>query len=163
MLNLIIIRFMETTTITELLRDPKGVIQRLEKTSEVLIERRDAAPLCLSLGSRVQAEREGTAVLAHVLVRALPEMLQLTLLWPPLVDSQPWLRLLPEGERATFIQEFAQTVEACAAIGNNSPLAQLLNEWKATAEVYAEPALLATLKRPSPGTAVRVPRPRARR
>jgi hypothetical protein len=148
---------METASITELLRDPKRVIRRLERTSAILIERRDAVPLRLSLNSRVEEEREGTAMLAHVLLKALPDLAGHV--WGPLVDAYPWLRFLPEEEHSTFLREFSETVTACASLGNNAPLSQLLHEWKATAAVYADPALTAALKRPSTGTDIQVPRP----
>ena len=155
---------METATITELLRDPKSVILKLEKASEILIERRDADPLRLGLSSRVEADRAGTALLARMLMKALPEIPELTkLVWEPLLDAHPWLRFLPEQERATFVREFADTMAACAAIGNNAPLSQLLHEWKATAEIHADPALADALNRRSSGTSMKVPRPKGRR
>jgi hypothetical protein len=152
---------MESASMTDLLRDPRRVIRRLEKGSDIIVERRDGAPLRLTLSSRAQEEREGTAVLARVLVKALPELARLA--WDPLVDTHPWLRFLPERERPVFLREFAETVEACATLDTNAPLARLLREWKATAEVHSDPVLAAALKRPSKGTKVRVPRPRPSR
>lgn len=161
-MNLIMIRYMKTTTITQLLRDPKGVIRKVEKASEILIKRRDADPLRLSLDSRVAEDREGAVLLARVLVRALPSMELTKAVWEPLVDLYPWLRFLPEPDRITFIQELGQTIESCASLGNNAPLAQLLREWKATAEIHADPALAAALQRRLSGTRIRVPRPKGR-
>jgi hypothetical protein len=152
---------METASITELLRDPNRVIDRVEKGSDVIIERRDAAPLCLTLRSRVEEDRAGTAVLARVLLKALPDLIGAA--WGILAEAYPWLRFLPERERNVFLREFAETVEACAAIDNNAPIAQLLHEWKATAEVYADPSLAVALKGASKGTSIRVSRPKAPR
>ena len=152
---------METTSITEFLRDPKGVIRKLDKASDVIIERRDAAPLRLTLSARAEADREGTAMLARVLIKALPDLADHV--WEPMVEVYPWLRFLPEQERATFLREFTEMVAGCAALGNNAPLAQLLQEWKATAAVYADPRLTAALKRPSSGTGAKVPRPKLAR
>jgi hypothetical protein len=149
---------METTSITEFLRNPKGVIRKLEKSSDVIIERRDAAALRLTLNSRVSEEWEGTAMLARVLMKAMPELAQHA--WEPLVDSYGWLRFLPERERPTFLREFTEMVVACAALGSNAPLAQLLHEWKATAAVYSDPTLTAALNRRSNGSHVKVPRPK---
>ena len=85
---------MRTASMTEFLRDPKRVIREVERTSEILIKRRDAEPLRLAMSSRVQEDREGTQILARLLAVALPEMLDT--LWPPLVNAVPWLRFLPE-------------------------------------------------------------------
>ncbi len=146
---------------TELLRDPKGVIRRLEKVSDIVIERRDAAPLRLTLNSRVEEDRAGTAILARLLVKALPDVTDVV--WVSLADAYPWLRFLPDRERPVFLRQFAETLEACAAIDTNAPLAQLLHEWRATAEVYSNPALTAALKRASSGTNVKVQRPKPAR
>ena len=151
-------QIMETTSITEFLRDPKGVIRKLDKASDVIIERRDAAPLRLTLSSRAEADREGTAMLAHVLMKVLPDLAEQV--WEPLVEVYAWLRFLPEQERPTFLREFTEMVAACAALGNNAPLAQLLHEWKATAAIYADPTLTVALKRPSSGAGAKVPRPK---
>jgi hypothetical protein len=149
---------METVSMTVLLRDPKRVIRQVERVSEVLIKRRDAAPLRLALSSRAEAEREGTRLLARLLAKALPEVAGS--LWPSLVDALPWLRFLPYTERPTFLREFLETVEACSSVGNNAALAQLLHEWKATAEVYSDPALADRLAGPSKGTRIKVRPPK---
>jgi hypothetical protein len=130
----------------------------LDKASDIIIERRDAAPLRLTLSARAEADREGTAMLARVLVKALPDLVDRV--WEALVEVYPWLRFLPEQERQTFLREFTEMVAACAGLGNNAPLGQLLQEWKATAAVYADPALTAALKRPSTGAGDKVPRPK---
>ena len=150
---------MKTASITDLLRNPKGVLRRVDQSQEVVIERRDAAPLRLALSSQVDEERRGTAVLARLLARALPGLGKT--LWAPVEELHPWLRFLPAAERETFLRELAETIEACSALGNNAPLGQLLHEWKATAAVYADPKLLAVLKGPSRGTSAKVLRPKA--
>jgi hypothetical protein len=58
-----------------------------------------------------------------------------------------------------FIREFAETLEACASVGKMDRLGELVDDWKATAAVHADPALAAKLKQPLPGTHDRVPRP----
>lgn len=53
----------------------------------------------------------------------------------------PWLRYLPKEES----KEVVRSAKALAKAGDYSALAQLLIEWKATAEVYADPELFAQL------------------
>lgn len=57
----------------------------------------------------------------------------------------PWLELLPPEERAEFLSQADTLVQA----GEITALAQLIVEWKATAEIYAEPELLAELTAPA--------------
>ncbi|HEY2574991.1 MAG TPA: hypothetical protein VGI74_01660 [Streptosporangiaceae bacterium] len=58
----------------------------------------------------------------------------------------PWARFLPETELPVFVSELAQAAES----GERAPerLADLMREWRATAEVYADPAILSALRGP---------------
>ena len=59
-----------------------------------------------------------------------------------------WVDLLPDTERRAFAVDFVRAVGASAELGRWSVLAQVLVEWKATAAVYADPALVEELMRP---------------
>jgi len=147
---------MDNATFSEFLRDPNGVIDKLHDSRSVVLERRDAPALVLSLKSRQEEASFGEEMVAHFLARVLgnvPAQARSELkdvFRAALVEKLPWARLLPTHERETFVREFLETAEACASVGNNAPLAQLVHEWKATADIYADPALAADLKRPLP-------------
>ncbi|MEV7895888.1 hypothetical protein [Streptomyces cyaneofuscatus] len=62
----------------------------------------------------------------------------------------------------TLISELVTTASGAVALANPAPIALLLTQWRHSAEVYADPALLAILTRdhegdlgpvPAPGTA----------
>ncbi len=48
----------------------------------------------------------------------------------------------------TLVQEFIDVTEAAASVDNMSPIAQLLIEWRHTAEVHVDPELHALLSAP---------------
>ena len=77
----------------------------------------------------------------------------------------PWVRFLPERDRPLFERTFVETLLACVSLDNFVKLEELLNDWKATALVHADPSLAADLRRPILGGAPEIPveRPRARR
>lgn len=52
------------------------------------------------------------------------------------------------ADRAQFVSDFVRAVGASAELRRWSVLAQVLVEWKATAAVHADPALVAELSRP---------------
>ncbi|MEW5538372.1 hypothetical protein AB1339_11980 [Streptomyces cyaneofuscatus] len=61
----------------------------------------------------------------------------------------------------TLISELVTTASGAVALDNPAPIALLLTQWRHSAEVYADPALLAILTRdhedglgpvPAPGT-----------
>jgi hypothetical protein len=65
---------------------------------------------------------------------------------------------LPEL-RFQFVADFVRAVGASAELGRWSVLAQVLVEWKATASVHADPALLAELTGPVEGELGPAPAP----
>jgi len=146
-------------TLTDFLRDPKAVVDRLEHV-DVVLHRRNAEDLYLSLESRSEAVADGVRFVARMLGAALAdaevrERLQAS------AESIPWLSFLPVAERQAFLAEFFRTAEAAAELGVMTPLAQLLREWQATAAIYADPELAAELRRPLPRDGGRVPAPSA--
>lgn len=62
-----------------------------------------------------------------------------------LSSSLPWVESLPAAERELFATEAADTLRACASIGRFSAFAELIDEWRATGEVWSDPALAASL------------------
>jgi hypothetical protein len=62
-----------------------------------------------------------------------------------LTDELPWLGLLPRDEIPRLVSDF---VAATAEPDHGSVLAQTLREWKATADIHADPALVRRLSEP---------------
>lgn len=130
---------------SDLLRKPKEVTADVED-GDVLLRRRDEPDLRLSRADR-DADRSATfaalgRALRHLAVRN-PKALE-----GALGDAFPWLELLPAREGKGFVDEFSRVVAACADLDNYAPLGQLVREWRATAEVHADPRLARRLRRP---------------
>lgn len=131
---------------SELQRDPKGVAA-LADQGDVRVRRRDGVPLLLvredsatsAADGAVGAARALRTALAHLPGEAAAEVL---------VEEFPWADLLPAAERLQFVSDFVRAVGASAELGRWSVLAQVLVEWKATAAVHTDPALVAELSRP---------------
>ena len=154
-----------TATFSEFLRQPKQVIRQLDKAARVIIERRDADDLVLMKAARAEASAEGVEIVAHVLAKSLSKIPS-EVFAHALQERLPWARFLPPEERETFTREFLTTAEASGAAGNTAALAQLIHEWKATAEVWSDLKLAAELRRPllaPKGGPVRRPQPRGAR
>jgi hypothetical protein len=78
-----------------------------------------------------------------------------------LADAFPWLEFLPSTDRRSFLDEFSRVVTAAAAVDNYEPLTQLVREWRATAEVHADPKLARRLRRAVEAAGEPVAAPRA--
>lgn len=141
---------------SDLLRKPVDVTADVEH-GDVLLRRRDEPDLRLSRADR-EADRAAAFSSLSAVLRTFA-LHQPQLLAGMLKDAFPWLDLLPEAERLTFAQEFAATAAAAGAVDSFTPLAQLVREWRATAEIYADPALLSALTASVQGAGSFVPRP----
>jgi hypothetical protein len=130
---------------SDLLRHPKAVTEDLED-GDVLLRRRDEPDLRLTLAAREAARSAAVAALGRALRNVAvhnPKALA-----DSLAEALPWLEFLPPRDRQLFVEEFSRTMVASAELDNYAPVSQLVGEWRATAEVHADPRLARRLKRP---------------
>ena len=144
-------------TLTDFLRDPNAVVEKLER-SDVVLHRRNAGDLRLSLQSRSQADDESLRFIARLLGEALSDG-AVRARFASAAAAIPWVTLLPAGDRDAFVKDLIRTAEAAGELGSMAPLAQLLVEWKATAATHADPSLAIELKRPIADVGTRVSDP----
>ena len=130
---------------SDFLRQPKDVVAELEE-HDVLLRRRNAPSLRLSQADRDDDRSEAFEALARLLRNlatrspaALDEAVD---------DVFVWLTFLPKADRKLFIEELTRTLVGAAAVENYAPVAQLLREWKTTAEIHADPKLARRLRAP---------------
>ncbi len=141
---------------SEFLRQPNEVVAELAD-HDVLLRRRNAPSLRLSEADRDDERSEAFEALARLLrnmVAHSPSGLEQTV-----ADVFPWATFLPERDRGAFVDELTATLMAVAGLENYAPVGQLLREWKATAEIHADPKLARRLRRSidADGDAVPVP------
>ena len=58
-----------------------------------------------------------------------------------LVETVPWATALPGQDRERFVAECAEVLRSCATAGDYSAFAELVEDWRATAEVHRDPEL----------------------
>lgn len=141
---------------SELLREPKAVVRDLED-GDVLLRRRGAPALRLTLADRDDQRADAYAMVGRALRNLAihaPEALGETVL-----HEFAWTAFLPKADRAAFIDDFTRTVVAAAELDNFAVLAQLIDEWRSTAEIHADPKLARRLRRSVSASGDAVPRP----
>lgn len=130
---------------SDLLRHPNDVAADLD-AGDVLLRRRDEPDLRLTLADR-DAERTDVFRVLALSFRNLavhsPGVLEGAVL-----DSFAWSEFLPLKDRRAFLDEFSRALIASADMDTYAHLAQVVREWRATAEVHAQPGLAARLRRP---------------
>jgi len=141
---------------SDLLRRPKEVADDVEE-GDVLLRRRDEPDLRLTLAEREAQRAETFAAIGRTL-RSLA-LHNAVALGEALGEAFPWLEFLPLGDRRQFVDEFSRVVTAAGAVDNYEPMSQLVQEWRSTAEVHADPKLARRLGRPlaAVGKAVAAP------
>jgi len=131
-------------TFTELLRSPRAVVADLDDC-DVVVHRRDGDDFVIHSLTRHLDEAGGAALVAAMLRGAAPAPAALA---RALHEVLPWIRFLPDDARAEFASELFETVHAAASLGSFAPVSVVVAQWRHTAEVWADPALLRALRSP---------------
>ena len=143
---------------SEFLRQPNDVVAELAE-HDVVLRRRNAPSLRLSEADRDDERAEAFDALARLLRNLLahsPGSLDATI-----DDVFPWATFLPQRDRKDFTDELTRTLVAVSDLGNYGPVGQLLREWKATAEIHADPRLARRLRLAVDAEGGSVPSPKA--
>jgi hypothetical protein len=136
----------EEVPFSELLHRPAATADRLKAVRALRLRRRDDGDLVLL---RVdQMERDDAVVdFTANLLAGLVMTGNEAVVRKVLPGALPWVTFLPEDSVEQFVTELVDVTRGAASIGNLSPIAVLLTQWRHTAEVYADPALLAAVTR----------------
>jgi hypothetical protein len=143
---------------SDLLRHPGDVTGELD-FGDVLLRRRDEPDLRLTRADREDIRASAFDTVARAL-RALAKQHPAVLI-DVLGDVFAWVEFLPVNDRTEFANEFARVAAAGSDFDNYAPLMQLVSEWRATAEIYADPDLAQRLRQPIIGDGPPVQMPTA--
>lgn len=141
---------------SDLLRHPNDVTVDVDE-ADVVLRRRDAPDLVLSRADR-DAERTAVFMALGRTLRNLavhhPGVLD-----DALADAFPWIEVLPPDDRRMFTDEFTRLAVAAGDLDVYGPVSQMIREWRATAEIFADPELAERLSRPLAADGPRVEPP----
>jgi hypothetical protein len=141
---------MQEVTFTDLLQRPTETIDKLKATRRraLLVHRRGTEDdLVLTTASR-SAQDDQLVEVATRLLRAIMSdpVVRSSHLLDLVPQVFPWLRFLPSGDRIEFVGELIAVMDASSDIDSPAPVLQLIAEWRNTAQIYADPELLAVLR-----------------
>jgi hypothetical protein len=139
---------------SQLLQHPRETVAKLERSHgrRLKLIRRDGEDLMLESARRAEADEAGVLLATRLLFALLKSEDAAELVVAALAEAIPWVRFLPDDEAREFTVEFAETARACAELGSLAGLAPVIESWRATAEVHADPELLKTLTAPLDGS-----------
>jgi hypothetical protein len=140
---------LQEVNFSELLQHPNKTVEKLKATRRrALRVRRPGAEDDLVLTTVARASEDGElADVAARLLRAVMSnpVVRSEFLLEILMQVFPWIRFLPDNDRLTFAQELVDVMDASGALDTPGPVLCLITQWRHTAEVYADPDLLAAL------------------
>lgn len=150
-----------TATLSNLLRHPNEVIERLDE-GDVVLTRRDGESLRLSKESDATSEQEMVSAIAHLIAASVLDEGVADRIAGNLAAPFPWIEFLPDAARREFAGDFLRTARACASIKRFDRLAVVVGNWRETATAYSLglDATLADLDYIAGGTPVADPRTR---
>ncbi|WP_308197388.1 hypothetical protein [Candidatus Mycolicibacterium alkanivorans] len=154
---------METVTFSDLQLRGKATVEgwlRRSQSRVLRVQRRDAEDLVLTTVTRAAQAQEASSVTVRIfaaLMQRDPYVRELVTEIVP--DIFPWVVFLSRDEVREFVAELVSTMRAADAIDNPAPVVQVIDSWRHTAEVLADPELTAVLIEPSDGDFGPVPQP----
>jgi hypothetical protein len=129
----------------------------------LVVRRRDAEDLVMTTASRAAQAREASSATSRIFIALMqrdPHVRDLVTDVVP--EIFPWVAFLSRDEIREFVVELVSTMKAAESIDNPAPVAQVIDAWRHTAEVLADPELAVVLGSPSDDDYGTVPMPEVR-
>jgi hypothetical protein len=138
---------MQVAAFSDLINRPKDTLAELVKSrvAALLLRRRDAEDLVLTTATRHEQEHAVVTAATRLAVALMQRADADGILIEILPDVFPWVRFLPQNDVRAFLGELVHTLRAADDLDTVAPVAQLITEWRHTAEIYADPDLAAIL------------------
>ncbi|WP_370132152.1 hypothetical protein [Streptacidiphilus sp. EB103A] len=124
------------------------------------LRRRDAGDLALMRVDQMESDASVVDFTSRLLA-GLVRTENIAALRQALPEALPWSTFLPVEDVEILLADLVTTARGAVSLDNLTPIALLLTQWKHSAEVYADPALLAILTREPEGDLGPVPMPGA--
>ncbi|WP_186319389.1 hypothetical protein [Streptomyces sp. SAJ15] len=127
----------------------------------MLLRRRDDEDLVLTTAARAEQDQEVMGAASRLFVEMMRTSRGRTLVLDVLPATFPWVPYLPAHDVREFSAELAEARQAAVEPDNTAAVAQLITEWRHSAEVHAGPELCAALTTDSGEDLGPVPEPAA--
>ncbi|GLZ41223.1 hypothetical protein [Actinokineospora sp. NBRC 105648] len=135
---------------SDLSNKPADSVRKLQESPSrtLLVHRRgDEEDLVLTTAGRAQEVREVVSTTTALFVALMQHSDSVRdLVTDVMPTAFPWVRFLPREDLRAFVVDLVQTLEAADSLGSPAPVTRLIAAWRHTAEVHADPRLLAILQ-----------------
>lgn len=112
----------------------------------IVLEQRAGQPsFVLETERRASASQQANEFVAEVLGAIVRDSALERAFTENLTSTLPWVAFLPGRDRVAFVEEALETLRACASINRYTAFAELIQDWKNTAEIHSDPELATAL------------------
>ncbi len=119
---------------------------RVSSSRSLLLRRRDAEDLVLTTASRADQDDLVMSATTRMFVALMQrDDTARALGVDVLPEAFPWVKFLPREDVQEFVVDLVATLRAAESVNNPAPVALVIESWRHTAEVYADPELAAAL------------------
>ena len=143
---------LQEVNFSDLLQRPNETVEKLKATRNrsLRVHRRGAEDdLVLSTVQQAADEQEVVDLAMRILRAVMSDpVLRSETLLDLLPRIFPWSTFLPPEDRILFAQELVDMMSASSELGVSAPVLTLIAQWRNTADVWADPELLAALRAP---------------
>lgn len=134
---------------SDLINKPKETVAKVNRsrTRSLRLRRRDDEDLVLTTAAHAEQEREVMTATTRLFTALMTTDSGVRALVTEVIpEAFPWVRFLSaEGVRA-FAVDLVQTLRAVSDLDNPAAVAQVITEWRHTAEAQSDPQLMAILE-----------------
>jgi hypothetical protein len=148
----------EEMPFSEFLHQPAATAARLDAVRAIRLRRRGADDLALVRAD--QTDRDATVIdFTSRLLAGLARAGESEAIRRVLPEALPWSAFLPERDRDLLLTELIEVAQGSASLRNLGPIAVLLEQWRHSAEIYADPETFTQSTAMPEGDFGPVPRP----
>ncbi|ADB30332.1 hypothetical protein Kfla_1229 [Kribbella flavida DSM 17836] len=137
-------------TFSDLLQRPSETVDKLKagRSRSLRVHRRGAEDdLILTTAARASQDSQLLGVATRLLRAVMNNpVIRSQYLLDLLPQVFPWTRFLTVDDQVEFAQELIDVMDASAELDSPAAVLALIAQWRHTAEIYADPELLAALR-----------------
>lgn len=127
----------EEMPFSEFLHQPAATAARLDEVRSIRLRRRGADDLALVRAD--QTERDATVIdFTSRLLAGLAKAGEAEAVRRVLSEALPWSTFLPDADQDCLLSELIEVAQGAASLRNLGPISVLLEQWRHSAEIYAD-------------------------
>lgn len=142
---------LETVSFSDLSRNPRAVAERAARTGRVRVTHRDAPDFYLSAASLEEQRDANLSTSSRMFLALMKHDASARSLLSAMPDVFPWIRHLTDEEVRAFTVELVGALSDAAELSVDNAAEQVIEGWRATARIKADPDEYRAAKRPVEG------------